>query len=84
MQLQFLRLFPLKQLNTDGYLQVTHQFLGVAPFSVWPNSPNKFIFKVKLNEQLKSMKELVEFQTLITSLVNISKTFTSNEIQTQL
>lgn len=30
------------------------------------------------------MKELVEFQTLITSLVNISKTFTGNEIQTQL
>lgn len=84
MQLQFLRLFPLKQLNTDGYLQVTHQFLGVAPFSVLPNSPNKFIFKVKLNGQLKSMKELVEFQTLITSLVNISKTFTGNEIQTQL
>lgn len=30
------------------------------------------------------MKELVEFQTLIASLVNISKTFTGNEIQTQL
>lgn len=58
--------------------------MGVSPFSVLPNSPNKFIFKVKFNEQLQSMKKLVEFQTLITSLVNISKTFTGNEIQTQL
>ena len=30
------------------------------------------------------MKELVEFQTLITSLVNISKKFRGNETQTQL
>ena len=30
------------------------------------------------------MKELVEFQTLITSLVNISKKYTGNETQTQL